>query len=181
MRVATRCRKARSCVTKTTAPRYSARNDSSHIIASMSRWFVGSSSSSRSGCATSARASSTRRRHPPESGRHDRVGRKVQPLDHHVDADVDVPVFDMCVVFESLSHDLAHRAICRERHVLFETRDAQSRLAPHRARVRNDLAADDLQQRRLARAVAADDAHALSRLDQQTRVVQEREMAVSHR
>ena len=45
----------------------SARNASSQAIASMSRWFVGSSSSSRSGCATSARASSTRRRHPPDS------------------------------------------------------------------------------------------------------------------
>ena len=33
----------------------------------MSRWLVGSSSSSRSGCDTSARASSTRRRQPPDS------------------------------------------------------------------------------------------------------------------
>ena len=40
---------------------------SSHVMASMSRWLVGSSSSSRSGCPTSARASRTRRRHPPES------------------------------------------------------------------------------------------------------------------
>jgi hypothetical protein len=40
---------------------------SSHSMASMSRWLVGSSSSSRSGCATSARASSTRRFHPPDS------------------------------------------------------------------------------------------------------------------
>ena len=36
-------------------------------MASMSRWFVGSSSSSRSGSATSARASSTRRFMPDES------------------------------------------------------------------------------------------------------------------
>ena len=36
-------------------------------IASMSRWFVGSSSSSRSGSETSALPSSVRRRHPPES------------------------------------------------------------------------------------------------------------------
>ena len=36
-------------------------------MASMSRWLVGSSSSSRSGCDTSARASSTRRRQPPDS------------------------------------------------------------------------------------------------------------------
>ena len=33
----------------------------------MSRWLVGSSSSSRSGCADQARASSTRRRQPPDS------------------------------------------------------------------------------------------------------------------
>ena len=42
---------------------------SSQRIASMSRWFVGSSSSSRSGSDTSALPSSARRRQPPDSSR----------------------------------------------------------------------------------------------------------------
>ena len=39
---------------------------SSHSTASRSRWFVGSSSSSTSGCDTSARASEARVSSPPE-------------------------------------------------------------------------------------------------------------------
>ena len=46
---ATLSRKYRSCVTATTVPLYSARNRSSQNTDSASRWFVGSSSSSRSG------------------------------------------------------------------------------------------------------------------------------------
>ena len=120
---------------------------------------------------------------PPSAGQRSTRSRRPEDpsrRDHHVDADVDVPVFDMREVFESVGHDVAHRTIRRERHVLFEPRDAQAGLAPHRARVGNDFAADDLQQRRFARAVAADDAHALARLDQQARVVEQRQMAVGH-
>ena len=51
---------------------------SSHSIASTSRWFVGSSSSSRSGSPTSARASATRRRQPPESAADARVRRRAR-------------------------------------------------------------------------------------------------------
>ena len=40
--------------------------DSSHSIEATSRWFVGSSRSTRSGSSESARARSTRRRNPPE-------------------------------------------------------------------------------------------------------------------
>ena len=67
MRVASRVRNARSCVTNSTPPRNSSSASSSHWITSTSRWFVGSSSSSRSGSPTSARASATRRRQPPDS------------------------------------------------------------------------------------------------------------------
>ena len=48
-------------------PLYSARWRSSHATDSASRWFVGSSRSSRSGVASSSRHSATRRRSPPES------------------------------------------------------------------------------------------------------------------
>ena len=72
IRVASAERKARSWVTKSNAPANSRRYSSSHWIASMSRWFVGSSSSSRSGWETSALPSSVRRRQPPESSPSDR-------------------------------------------------------------------------------------------------------------
>ncbi len=67
MRVASRVSSARSWVTNSTPPRNSCSCSSSHWITSMSRWLVGSSSSSRSGSQTSARASATRRFQPPES------------------------------------------------------------------------------------------------------------------
>ncbi len=52
----------------------------------MSRWLVGSSSRSTSGEATSARASSTRRRQPPERLCNGRVGRQLQARHDHLDA-----------------------------------------------------------------------------------------------
>ena len=55
MRVATLSRKTRSWVMTMTAPRKSRISPSSHRMPSRSRWLVGSSSSSRSGSATSAR------------------------------------------------------------------------------------------------------------------------------
>ncbi len=67
MRVASAERNARSCVTNSSAPANSRRCSSSQRIASMSRWLVGSSSSSRSGSETSALPSSVRRRQPPDS------------------------------------------------------------------------------------------------------------------
>mmetsp|Transcript_12320 Transcript_12320/g.29855 ORF Transcript_12320/g.29855 Transcript_12320/m.29855 type:complete len:112 (-) Transcript_12320:1662-1997(-) len=45
---------------------YLARYPSSQTHASRSRWFVGSSSSSKVGCANRALASATRMRHPPD-------------------------------------------------------------------------------------------------------------------
>ncbi|MDT4867127.1 hypothetical protein FQZ97_1020200 [compost metagenome] len=67
MRVARFCRKERSWVMNSTAPLKPSRASSSQAMAPMSRWLVGSSSSSRSGSATRAWASSTRRRQPPDS------------------------------------------------------------------------------------------------------------------
>jgi hypothetical protein len=65
--LATLSRKYRSWVTATTVPAYSSRKRSSHATDSASRWLVGSSSSSRSGCWSSSRHSATRRFSPPES------------------------------------------------------------------------------------------------------------------
>ncbi len=54
-------------------------------MASMSRWFVGSSSSSTSGCETSAFASSVRRRQPPDSSLTLPVRGQSEPRDHELD------------------------------------------------------------------------------------------------
>ncbi len=58
--------------------------------------------------------------------------------------------------------------------ILRERRDLQAGHAPDRARIRCDLAAHDLEQGRLARAVAPDQAHALAGVDLQARAVEER-------
>ena len=58
---------SRSWLMTSSAPRYLRMNSSSHSLASMSRWLVGSSSSSTSLPANRIRDSSTRRRSPPDS------------------------------------------------------------------------------------------------------------------
>ena len=75
-------RSSRSWLITSSAPRYDRRNCMSHCLASMSRWFVGSSSRSRSLPAKRIRVSSTRRRSPPESaviGRSRRSRREAEP------------------------------------------------------------------------------------------------------
>ena len=62
-----RSSRPRSCETTTAAPGNFASQPSSHIVASKSRWLVGSSRSRRSGLANSAVASATRMRQPPEN------------------------------------------------------------------------------------------------------------------
>ena len=65
--VPTASRNQRSCATSTTAASSVCRCASSHSSDSMSRWLVGSSSSSRSGSPASARASDARVSSPPEN------------------------------------------------------------------------------------------------------------------
>ena len=60
-------RNARSCEMRTKAVRDCVSSASSQPIASMSRWFVGSSSSSRPGDCASTRASAARLRSPPDA------------------------------------------------------------------------------------------------------------------
>mmetsp|Transcript_25725 Transcript_25725/g.43116 ORF Transcript_25725/g.43116 Transcript_25725/m.43116 type:complete len:105 (+) Transcript_25725:1510-1824(+) len=69
MSVHTSLRKVRSCdtTTRVRSPQSCESLSSSHITASRSRWFVGSSSSSTSGSWNSACASATRMRQPPDS------------------------------------------------------------------------------------------------------------------
>ena len=88
---------------------------------------------------------------------------------------------DRAEIAQAFRHDVEHRPIGRERNVLHQSGDAQIGLAPDGAGVRLHVAADDLQQRRLARAVASDDTDALARLNLKARIIEQREMAVGHR
>jgi hypothetical protein len=58
--------------------------------------------------------------------------------------------------------------------------DAQVGLSPYAAGVGRDGAREHVEQRRLAGAVAADDAHALARLDLQARLIEQWQMAVGN-
>ena len=69
------------------------------------------------------------------------------------------------------------RAIRRAGDVLIETRDAQPGRPPDRSAVGRDLAGDHLEQARLARPVAADEADALARLDAKAGVLEEGQVA----
>jgi hypothetical protein len=66
MRVHTRSRNARSWVTTIAAGIFSS-SPSSVSIPPMSKWLVGSSSSSKSGCSANAKASAARFASPPEA------------------------------------------------------------------------------------------------------------------
>ena len=149
-------------------------------MASMSRWFVGSSSSSTSGCATSDAREQHTASPAARERRYDRVGRKPEPGNHHVDADIDVPAIDVMELVEAVRHDLPHAAFRRERNILLEAGDAKSGLPPHGAGIGDDVAADDAQERRFAGSVSPDYTYALARLNQQVRIIEQRQMAIGH-
>jgi hypothetical protein len=78
---------------------------------------------------------------------------------------------------EAFGDDVEHRLGRGERHVLLEAGHDDAGLAPHRSRVRRDGACDDLEQRRLAGAVAADDRDALAGIDLEGHAIEERQVA----
>jgi hypothetical protein len=80
-------------------------------------------------------------------------------------------------IAEPLGDDVEHRPIGRQRHVLDEARDAHAWSGPNAPGVRRQLAAEDLQQRRLSRAVAPEDGDALPRLDLKRCVVEQWKVA----
>ena len=84
-------------------------------------------------------------------------------------------------VSKPLRHHVEDGTVGRQRHVLHQPRDPQPRLAPDASRIGQLIAADDLEQRRFPRAVAADHAHPLPRLDLQAGIVEKREVAVGDR
>ena len=158
-------------------------------MASISRWLVGSSSSSTSGSADQR----AREQHATPPAARQRVDAasagRFEPGQDQIDLVRALPRFQLvrrveltravrALVRRSLGHDhVEDRPGRGQRHVLDEPRDAQSGLTPHRPRVGRQLAADDLQQRRLAGAVAADDRHPLAGVDLQRHIVEQRQMA----
>ncbi len=74
-------------------------------------------------------------------------------------------------VAETFGDDVEDRCARGERHVLLEARDAHAGLQPPRAGVGRLLAAGDAEQRRLAGAVAADQADAFAAVDLHRRAV----------
>ena len=147
----------------------------------MLRWStppVTSSSSSTRGSVASARASSRRLRWPVESVPRVREGLVAEPdpLEQRVGPRARVP--HVAGAREGAHHDVVDHAHPRERPELLErARDAQPAHAvrgeageplavqAHLARVGMIEAADDLEQRGLARPVRPDDAHQLARRD----------------
>ena len=170
---------ARSWLTKSNAPGNSSIISSSQPMASISRWFVGSSSSSRSGCATSARPSITRRRQPPDKSRHARIAAELQPRDDLIDVELRAPL--LVLRAHPGAQHLAHAHIAGGRHLLGEARRSRAGTDPHLARVRRDLAAQEFQQRGFARAVSAQQAHALALRHLQISLLEERTQAVAER
>jgi hypothetical protein len=79
---------------------------------------------------------------------------------------------------EALGHRLVHGPRRAQHRLLRDRRDRKARRAPHAAVVRLRAALDQLQQARLARAVAADEAHALARLEDEVGMVEQGNVAV---
>ncbi len=80
-----------------------------------------------------------------------------------------------------LGHRLEDRVSRHELRLLSDARELQSRLQAHLAVIGARHALDQLQQRGFAGAVAADEADALARFDDEIGVIEERHMAVGER
>ena len=131
------------------------------------------------------------------------VGGKFQAFEHLRDAAIQVPPvlrldlrlhgaecveivhFEEMVVVreqgaeiaETLCDDIEHAAVRILRHFLRELRDAHAALHAHLAVIGLDFTGEQAQQRRLAFAVAADDAHAFARIDRQVDVFEQQRTA----
>jgi hypothetical protein len=78
---------------------------------------------------------------------------------------------------KALANNIGDGSIRRQRHVLDQSRDASAGLSQHEARIGLQIAAENLQQRRLAGAVAPDDGDALAGVHLEGDLVEQREMA----
>ena len=71
---------------------------------------------------------------------------------------------------ESFRHDVEHRTIVGEGHVLHEPGGADTGHTPDAAGIRRHVAADDLQKRGFSCSVASDQANAFARVNLQARI-----------
>ena len=145
---------------------------------STSRWLVGSSSTSRSACCTSAAASATRRRSPPDSRSTGASSPSVgQPEAGEHLADAASPAHSCSAASPTTtSRTVAPGRQRRPRWATAAICDAAG--AGHPAGVRRLGADDQTQQRRLAAAVAPDDADPLAVGDAERHAVQDGRRAV---
>ena len=79
---------------------------------------------------------------------------------------------------DAFRHRLEHTVAGLELRLLGHIGQLQARRAPHLARIRQALAGNDLQQTGFARAVAADQADPLARLDHQRSAIEQRPVAI---
>ena len=107
------------------------------------------------------------------------VGFQIEAGQDEAHALLAAPVF--LVRVGAFSDDIEHSSRIGQRHVLREPSDAQRRLPPDGAVIRGEVAADDLEQRGFAGAVAADDGDALFVVDLQAHLRQQRKVAERHR
>ena len=155
----------RSWLITTKAPRKRLSQSSSHSIAAMSRWLVGSSSSSTSGSCASARTMAARRRSPPDAER-----RLAIEVDAELIGDREGLVVDRRIV--AAHHVIAQGGDAAQIGFLLEDDDARARHDRTPALVGIELAPPiSLSKRRLAGAVAADQREpvALADVDVETR------------
>ena len=156
VRLVSDCRKRRSWLISTKAERSDLSSASSHSMAGRSRWLVGSSSSSTSGCGASVRAMAARRISPPDRRFGSSSPREAQ-LAQKIGAAVRI-----IRRAEAPFHIVQHGLVGREVRLLRQVADGGAGLHPALALVGLDHAGGDLEQRRLARAVAPDQRHALA-------------------
>jgi hypothetical protein len=115
----------------------------------------------------------------PASGQRvdDRVGRKRQARHHHVRLVLALPFVMLVKLAETFTHHGRHGTIRGQRYILDEPGDAHAGLSQHRTGIRGQIAAQDLQQRRLAAAVAADYGNALPRIDLEIGFIEQWQMS----
>ena len=139
-----------------------------------------------SGVDTRARASSTRRLVPAGQGGELGLGVEVQPVQHPFHLLVAAPAVAPSSVVGGqpravpAGDDIEDRTGQPLRHVLGDQRHLQPLLAVDLAAVGRQLAGDQLQQGRLAGAVAPQQAEPLARLDLQVDAVEQRRAAEGH-
>ena len=148
----------------------------------MSRSLVGSSSTSTLAGSASRRASRTRLRSPPESVRTGELARsgenrKSVEVAHHV-----LPAARRLDPLAARADAVGERRVEVERAAhLVEVGDLDARALAHRARGRLQLAEDQLQQRRLAGAVRADQADLVAAQDRRGEVLDDRALSPTPR